>query len=162
MKREQAAERIAKLRSEIRHHEYLYYVEDRPEVSDEEFDRLFHALEALEAEHPDLVAEDSPTQRVAGTPSDSFPTVEHAAPMLSLDSSQDEAALRRFDERLRKGLGAAGRPPPTSSTSSSRSSTASRSSWSTATASSSRPPPAATAARGRGSPPTCAPSRASP
>jgi DNA ligase (NAD+) len=108
MNREQAAERIAKLRSEIRHHEYLYYVEDRPQVSDEEFDRLFHALEALEAEHPDLVAEDSPTQRVAGTPSDSFPTVEHAAPMLSLDSSQDEAALRRFDERLRKGLGAGG------------------------------------------------------
>jgi DNA ligase (NAD+) len=105
MNREQAAERIAKLRSEIRHHEYLYYVEDRPQVSDEEFDRLFHALEALEAEHPDLVAEDSPTQRVAGTPSDSFPTLEHAAPMLSLDSSQDEAALRRFDERLRKGLG---------------------------------------------------------
>jgi DNA ligase (NAD+) len=105
MNREQAAERIAKLRSEIRHHEYLYYVEDRPQVSDEEFDRLFHALEALEAEHPDLVAADSPTQRVAGTPSDSFPTLEHAAPMLSLDSSQDEAALRRFDERLRKGLG---------------------------------------------------------
>jgi DNA ligase (NAD+) len=105
MNREQAAERIAKLRSEIRHHEYLYYVEDRPQISDEEFDRLFHALEALEAEHPDLVAEDSPTQRVAGTPSDSFPTVEHAAPMLSLDSSQEEANLRRFDERLRKGLG---------------------------------------------------------
>jgi DNA ligase (NAD+) len=105
MNREQAAERIAKLRSEIRHHEYLYYVEDRPQVSDEEFDRLFHALEALEAEHPDLVAADSPTQRVAGTPSDSFPTIEHAAPMLSLDSSQDEATLRRFDERLRKGLG---------------------------------------------------------
>jgi DNA ligase (NAD+) len=105
MNREQAAERIAKLRSEIRHHEYLYYVEDRPQISDEEFDRLFHALEALEAEHPDLVAEDSPTQRVAGTPSDSFPTIEHAAPMLSLDSSQEEANLRRFDERLRKGLG---------------------------------------------------------
>ncbi len=108
MNREQAAERIAKLRSEIRHHEYLYYVEDRPQISDEEFDRLFHALEALEAEHPDLVAEDSPTQRVAGTPSDSFPTIEHAAPMLSLDSSQEEANLRRFDERLRKGLAAGG------------------------------------------------------
>jgi len=105
MNREQAAARIAKLRSEIRHHEYLYYVEDRPQISDEEFDRLFHALEALEAEHPDLVAEDSPTQRVAGTPSDSFPTIEHASPMLSLDSSQEEANLRRFDERLRKGLG---------------------------------------------------------
>jgi DNA ligase (NAD+) len=103
--KEQATERIAKLRSEIRHHEYLYYVEDRPAISDAEFDRLFHELEELEKEHPDLVAEDSPTQRVAGTPVDGFPTVEHAAPMLSLDSNQDEAALRRFDERLRKGLG---------------------------------------------------------
>jgi DNA ligase (NAD+) len=106
MTREKAAQRIAKLRSEIRHHEYLYYVEDRPAISDTEFDRLFHELEELEGEHPDLVAKDSPTQRVAGTPVDGFPTVEHAAPMLSLDSNQDEAALRRFDERLRKGLGA--------------------------------------------------------
>ncbi|MFL6196672.1 MAG: NAD-dependent DNA ligase LigA [Thermoanaerobaculia bacterium] len=106
MTREQAAKRISKLRSEIRHHEYLYYVEDRPEVSDEEFDRLFRELEALEGEHPDLVSEDSPTQRVAGQPIGSFPTVEHAAPMLSLESEQSEAALRRFDERVRKGLGA--------------------------------------------------------
>ncbi|PYQ65192.1 MAG: DNA ligase [Acidobacteria bacterium] len=105
MTRDQAAQRIAKLRSEIRHHEYLYYVEDKPAISDEEFDRLFHELEDLEAKHPDLVSEDSPTQRVAGSPLDSFPTVEHAAPMLSLDSSQDEDNLRRFDERLRKGLG---------------------------------------------------------
>jgi DNA ligase (NAD+) len=105
MTRNQAARRIAKLRTEIRHHEYLYYVEDRPAISDEEFDRLFRELEALEGEHPDLVSEDSPTQRVAGSPVDSFPTVEHAAPMLSLDSSQDEDNLRRFDERLRKGLG---------------------------------------------------------
>ena len=106
MTREQAAERISKLRSEIRHHEYLYYVEDRPVISDEEFDRLFHQLEDLEKKYPDLVAEDSPTQRVAGSPLDTFPTVEHAAPMLSLDSNQDEATLRRFDERVRKGLGA--------------------------------------------------------
>ncbi|HET9209564.1 MAG TPA: NAD-dependent DNA ligase LigA [Thermoanaerobaculia bacterium] len=105
MTRDQAAKRIAKLRSEIRHHEYLYYVEDKPAISDEEFDRLFHELEDLEAKYPDLVSEDSPTQRVAGSPLDSFPTVEHAAPMLSLDSSQDEDNLRRFDERLRKALG---------------------------------------------------------
>ncbi|HEY0514872.1 MAG TPA: NAD-dependent DNA ligase LigA [Thermoanaerobaculia bacterium] len=103
---ERIAQRLAKLRSEIRHHEYLYYVEDRPAISDAEFDRLFHELEALEAAHPELVSADSPTQRVAGSPVDAFPTVEHAAPMLSLDSNQDEAALRRFDERLRKGLGA--------------------------------------------------------
>ena len=60
---------------------------------------------ALEEKFPDLISEDSPTQRVAGQPLTSLPTIEHAAPMLSLDSNQDEAALRRFDERLRKGLG---------------------------------------------------------
>ncbi len=101
-----AAERIAKLRAEIRHHDYLYYVEDRPEIADAGYDRLFHELEDLEKQFPDLVSDDSPTQRVAGQPLDTFPTIEHAAPMLSLDSNQDEAALRRFDERLRKGLGA--------------------------------------------------------
>ena len=100
-----AAERIAKLRAEIRHHDYLYYVEDRPEIADADYDRLFHELEDLEKQFPDLVSDDSPTQRVAGQPLDTFPTIEHAAPMLSLDSHQDEAALRRFDERLRKGLG---------------------------------------------------------
>lgn len=106
MTREQAVQRISKLRAEIRHHDYLYYVEDRPEISDEQYDRLFHELEDLEKRFPDLIADDSPTQRVAGQPLDTFPTIEHAAPMLSLDSHQDESALRRFDERLRKGLGA--------------------------------------------------------
>lgn len=101
-----AAERIARLRAEIRHHDYLYYVEDRPEIADADYDRLFHELEDLEKQFPNLVADDSPTQRVAGQPLDTFPTIEHAAPMLSLDSHQDESALRRFDERLRKGLGA--------------------------------------------------------
>jgi len=105
MTRDKAIARIAKLRQDIRHHDYLYYVEDKPEVSDEEYDRLYRELVALEEQHPDLIAEDSPTQRVAGQPIDAFPTVEHAAPLLSLESHQDEAALRRFDERLRKGLG---------------------------------------------------------
>jgi DNA ligase (NAD+) len=105
MTRNKAAERITKLRQEIRHHDYLYYVEDRPEVSDEQYDRLYRELVALEEQFPDLISEDSPTQRVAGQPVDAFPTVEHAAPMLSLESHQDEAALRRFDERLRKALG---------------------------------------------------------
>ncbi|HVR11547.1 MAG TPA: NAD-dependent DNA ligase LigA, partial [Thermoanaerobaculia bacterium] len=98
------ASRIAELRREIRHHDYLYYVRDAPQVSDEQYDRLFRELAALEEAFPDLRAPDSPTQRVAGQPLDSFPTVEHAAPMLSLDSDQDPAALRRFDERLRKTL----------------------------------------------------------
>jgi DNA ligase (NAD+) len=105
MNRKQAETRIAKLQAAIRHHDYLYYVEDRPEVSDEEYDKQYRELVALEEQFPDLVSEDSPTQRVAGKPLDSFPTVEHAAPMLSLESDQDEGVLRRFDERLRKGLG---------------------------------------------------------
>ncbi len=105
MTRDQATKRIAKLRDTIRHHDYLYYVEDRPEISDEGYDKLYRELVALEEKFPDLVADDSPTQRVAGRPLDSFPTVEHAAPMLSLESDQSEATLRRFDERVRKGLG---------------------------------------------------------
>ena len=105
MNRKQAEARIAKLQTAIRHHDYLYYVEDRPEISDADYDKQYRELVALEEQFPDLVSEDSPTQRVAGKPLDSFPTVEHAAPMLSLESDQDESVLRRFDERLRKGLG---------------------------------------------------------
>ena len=105
MDREKASERIAKLRTEIRHHDYLYYVKDNPEISDEAYDKLYRELVRLEEEHPDLISEDSPTQRVAGQPLDSFPTIEHAAPMLSLDSDQSPDSLKRFDERLRKGLG---------------------------------------------------------
>ncbi len=105
MDRDKAGERIARLRAEIRHHDYLYYVRDNPEISDEGYDKLYHELVRLEEQFPDLISEDSPTQRVAGQPLDSFPTIEHAAPMLSLDSDQSEDTLRRFDERLRKGLG---------------------------------------------------------
>jgi DNA ligase (NAD+) len=98
-------ERIQQLRAQIRHHEELYYVQNTPEISDAEFDRLLHELERLEADHPDLVTPDSPTQRVAGRPTESFPTVEHVVPMLSLDNAYDEDDLRAFDERLRKGAG---------------------------------------------------------
>src|SRR5918994_6146093 len=97
--------RINELREQIRHHEERYYVHDSPEISDAEFDRLVHELERLEAENPDLVTPDSPTQRVAGRPTESFPTVEHIAPMLSLDNAYDEDDLGAFDERLRKGAG---------------------------------------------------------
>ena len=102
-------ERLSWLRKEIRRHEDLYYIHDSPEITDAEFDRLLHELEALEAQHPDLVTPDSPTQRVAGRPTESFPTVTHLAPMLSLDNAYNEAELRAFDERLRRaaGLGAA-------------------------------------------------------
>jgi len=98
-------QRITELRSLIRHHEERYYVHASPEISDEEFDRLLHELERLEAENPDLVTLDSPTQRVAGRPTEGFPTVEHIAPMLSLDNAYNEEELRAFDERVRKGAG---------------------------------------------------------
>lgn len=97
--------RARELREQIRHHDYLYYVQNAPEVSDAEYDRLFHELDKLEQDHPELRTPDSPTQKVGAPPREEFPTVRHTAPMLSLDSSQDEAELRRFDERLRKALG---------------------------------------------------------
>jgi DNA ligase (NAD+) len=97
--------RINELRSLIRHHEERYYTHNAPEVSDEEFDRLLHELERLEAEHPDLVTPDSPTQRVAGALTAGFPTVEHVSPMLSLDNAYNDEELRAFDERVRKGAG---------------------------------------------------------
>jgi DNA ligase (NAD+) len=104
--------RINELRSLIRHHEERYYVHTAPEISDEEFDRLLHELERLEAEHPDLVTTDSPTQRVAGTPSEGFATVEHIVPMLSLDNAYNDDELRAFDERVRKGAGLGDTPVP--------------------------------------------------
>jgi len=105
--RTNAAKRAAALRDEIRRHDNLYYVRDAPEIDDAAYDALFSELRGLEEKHPDLVTPDSPTQRVAGAPLEGFPTIEHAAPMLSLESDKDEAALRRFDARLRKTLGEA-------------------------------------------------------
>ena len=98
-------ERLNQLRDAIRHHEERYYIHNDPEISDEEFDSLLHELERLEAEHPDLVTADSPTQRVAGRPVEGFEQVDHLVPMLSLDNAYDEAELRAFDERVRKGAG---------------------------------------------------------
>src|SRR3954470_11471617 len=103
------AERLRELRAAIRHHEERYYILNDPEISDEEFDRLLHELERLEAEHPELATPDSPTQRVGGRTMEGFETVEHVAPMLSLDNAYNEAELRAFDERVRKGVGR-GRP----------------------------------------------------
>jgi DNA ligase (NAD+) len=106
------AQRIEELRDQIRHHEERYYVHHDPEISDEEFDRLLHELERLEAEHPDLVTTDSPTQRVAGRPIEGFPTVAHLAPMLSLDNAYNEEELRAFDERVRRAAGLGSEPIP--------------------------------------------------
>jgi DNA ligase (NAD+) len=98
-------DRLTDLRAAIRYHEERYYIHNAPEIADEEFDRLLHELERLEAEHPDLVTPDSPTQRVAGRPTEGFATVEHLVPMLSLDNSYSEDELKAFDERVRKGAG---------------------------------------------------------
>src|SRR5438093_11511624 len=98
-------QRIEELRDAIRHHEERYYIHHDPEIADEEFDRLLHELEQLEADYPDLLTTDSPTQRVAGRPVEGFDTVEHLAPMLSLDNAYNEEELKAFDERVRKGAG---------------------------------------------------------
>jgi DNA ligase (NAD+) len=98
-------EEIATLREEIDRHSHLYYVEERPEISDDEFDRLWARLVEIETEHPDLITPDSPTQRVGVEPQARFETVDHVAPMLSLDSTQDPAEVRRFDHRGRRLLG---------------------------------------------------------
>ena len=100
------SERLESLRQDIRRHEELYYVQSTPEISDEQFDGLMRELQALEAEHPDLITPDSPTQRVGGRPVAGFASVEHLVPMLSLDNAYNEAELRAFDDRVRRGLGA--------------------------------------------------------
>src|ERR1700691_4901481 len=97
--------KIEALREKIRHHEYLYYVVDNPEISDAEFDKLMRQLKDLEAEHPELITDDSPTQRVGGKPREGFIKVAHSSPMLSLDNALNEAELRGFDRRLRDLLG---------------------------------------------------------
>lgn len=99
-----AAERIAHLRSEIDAHNYRYYVLDEPSVPDAEYDRLFNELKALEAEHPELVTPDSPTQRVGGAALAAFGQVRHEVPMLSLGNAFDEQDLLDFDRRAREGL----------------------------------------------------------
>jgi DNA ligase (NAD+) len=99
-----AAARAAQLRSQIAQHDYRYYVLDDPLIPDAEYDRLMQELRALEAAHPELVTSDSPTQRVAGIPSDAFGEVVHQVPMLSLDNAFGEEDLRAFDRRIHERL----------------------------------------------------------
>jgi DNA ligase (NAD+) len=99
------AQRIAQLRQIIQHHDYKYYVEASPEISDQEYDRLFKELLDLEAAHPDLASPDSPTQRVGGQTITGLQTVTHRVPMLSIDNTYNAAELREFDQRIRKLLG---------------------------------------------------------
>jgi DNA ligase (NAD+) len=99
-----ASARIATLREKIAGHDYRYYVLDEPTVSDSEYDGLMQELKALEAEHPDLITPDSPTQRVGGTPVAEFGVVEHVVPMLSLDNGFSEQDLLDFDRRVHERL----------------------------------------------------------
>jgi DNA ligase (NAD+) len=96
-----AAER---LRDEIRHHEYLYYVQDRPEISDADYDALMRELQAIEDSNPDLLTPDSPTQRVGGKPREGFRKVPHTSPMLSLDNALNDEELTAFHRRVTEGL----------------------------------------------------------
>lgn len=105
MDKAQAKKKTEKLKKEIHHHDHLYYVLDRPEISDSTYDKLFRELQSLEKQFPDLVTEDSPTQRVGGEPLKSFKTYKHKNPLLSLDNAMNEEELLEFDRRVRAGLG---------------------------------------------------------
>jgi DNA ligase (NAD+) len=101
----QPAAEIARLREEIRRHDHKYYVEAAPEITDLEYDRLIERLKRLEAEHPELVTPDSPTQRVGERPVSELPSVAHRLPMLSIDNTYSIEELRKFAERTEKLLG---------------------------------------------------------
>ncbi|MDH5724097.1 MAG: NAD-dependent DNA ligase LigA, partial [Nitrospira sp.] len=97
-------ERLARLKAQIRQHDYLYYVKDQPEISDGEYDRLFRELLEFERTHPDLISLDSPTQRVGAPPLDELGKVRHEQPMLSLDSLVDPSEVLLFDQRMKREL----------------------------------------------------------
>jgi DNA ligase (NAD+) len=97
-------QQIEALRDELRHHEYMYYVMDAPEWTDAQYDARMNELKRLEAEHPELVTADSPTQRVGGKPKEGFAKVAHSRPMLSLDNAYNAEELRAWAERVQAGL----------------------------------------------------------
>ena len=101
---DRTAARIAELRQKLEYHNYLYYVQDAPEISDAEYDRMFRELLELERAHPELASPDSPTQRIGGEPLERFNKVPHQAPMLSLANAFSEAELLAFDKRISKPL----------------------------------------------------------
>jgi DNA ligase (NAD+) len=108
------AERASELRAQLHHHAHRYYTLDDPEIPDAEYDRLFRALQALEAAHPELQTPDSPTQRVGGQVLDGFTPVRHAVPMLSINTETDTepSGARNFDARVRRALGLGESDPP--------------------------------------------------
>ncbi len=99
------AQKLEKLRDEIRQHDHAYYILGQPTITDKQYDDLLAELRKLEEKHPDLITPDSPTQRVGGAPIDGFTHVTHTTPMLSVDNTYDETQLREFDQRVAKGLG---------------------------------------------------------
>jgi len=101
------ARELEELRERIRYHDHRYYVLDSPEISDQEYDRLFRRLEELEQAHPHLITPDSPTHRVGGEPLEKFTQVAHASPMLSLANVFDEEEFLDFDRRVKRGIGIA-------------------------------------------------------
>jgi DNA ligase (NAD+) len=104
MKKEKASQRAAELRREIARHDRLYYIENRPEISDFEYDKLMKELIEIEEAFPDLVTSDSPTQRVGGAPVEGFVTVRHAVPMMSLGNTYSREELKEFSERTGRFL----------------------------------------------------------
>src|SRR3954471_19649121 len=100
-----AEKRIAELRQQLNHHNHLYHVEARPQISDREYDRLMQELIDLERANPELITPDSPSQRVGGDVQTELKPVRHAVPMMSIDNTYSEAEVRAFDERVRKALG---------------------------------------------------------
>lgn len=98
------SEKIEKLRRLIRHHDYLYYVLDKPGISDQEYDGLYKKLKDLEGSYPELITSDSPTRRVGGEPAKGFPVVRHIVPMMSLDNTYSAEEIRQFDKRVKKNL----------------------------------------------------------
>src|SRR6185312_6862444 len=98
-------ERLTQLKSQIRRHDYLYYVKDHPEISDGEYDRLFRELVELERAYPELVTSDSPTERVGAPPLGELGKVQHERPMLSLDSLVNSEEVLAFDQRMKRELG---------------------------------------------------------
>ncbi|MFN2643699.1 MAG: NAD-dependent DNA ligase LigA, partial [Burkholderiales bacterium] len=107
-------ERVAALRAELERHNRLYYVQDAPEITDAEYDRLFRELQGLEAEHPELATPDSPTQRVGGAPAKDLAPVRHELPMLSIRTETDteDTGAASFDARIRRELGLEPQDPP--------------------------------------------------
>src|SRR5947208_834968 len=99
-----SAERAAGLRQEIEHHNRLYYVQDEPEIADDQYDELLNELRAIEAENPDLITPESPTQRVGAAPLAKFGPARHPQRMLSLANARNEEELLAWDQRIRNLL----------------------------------------------------------